>query len=56
MNEPVAHSGVWILALIMIVVASWYLYKYMAPCNDLVFLDTFYATFNISFRFIAGLT
>ncbi|MEQ3658379.1 MAG: isoprenylcysteine carboxylmethyltransferase family protein [Glaciecola sp.] len=33
MNEPVAHSGVWILALIMIVVASWYLYKYMAPSS-----------------------
>ncbi|MBT1449261.1 isoprenylcysteine carboxylmethyltransferase family protein [Glaciecola sp. XM2] len=33
MNEPVAHSGVWILALIMIVVASWYLYKYMAPTS-----------------------
>ncbi|MGB3727300.1 MAG: isoprenylcysteine carboxylmethyltransferase family protein [Glaciecola sp.] len=33
MNEPVAHSGVWLLALIMIVVASWYLYKYMAPTS-----------------------
>ena len=31
MNEPIAHSGVWILALIMIVVASWYMYKYLAP-------------------------
>ena len=33
MNEPIAHSGIWILALIMIVVASWYLYKYMAPSS-----------------------
>ncbi|MGJ8632236.1 MAG: methyltransferase family protein [Glaciecola sp.] len=33
MNEPIAHSGVWILSLIMIVVASWYLYKYMAPSS-----------------------
>lgn len=31
MNEPIAHSGVWTLALIMIVVASWVLYKYLAP-------------------------
>lgn len=33
MNEPIAHSGIWILALLMIVVASWYLYKYMAPSS-----------------------
>jgi protein-S-isoprenylcysteine O-methyltransferase Ste14 len=33
MNEPIAHSGIWILALIMIVIASWYLYKYMAPSS-----------------------
>ncbi|WP_371194581.1 isoprenylcysteine carboxylmethyltransferase family protein [Glaciecola sp. SC05] len=33
MNEPIAHSGIWILALIMIVAASWYLYKYMAPSS-----------------------
>ncbi len=26
-----AHSGVWILALIMIVFVSWFLYKYLAP-------------------------
>lgn len=31
MNELIAHSGVWILALILIVVASWILYKYLAP-------------------------
>lgn len=31
MNEPIAHSGVWIIALIMIVIASWLLYKYLAP-------------------------
>jgi protein-S-isoprenylcysteine O-methyltransferase Ste14 len=33
MNEPIAHSGIWILALIMIGIASWYLYKYMAPSS-----------------------
>jgi len=33
MNEPIAHSGIWILALIMIVIASWYLYKYLAPTS-----------------------
>lgn len=33
MNEPIAQSGIWVLALIMIVVASWYLYKYMAPSS-----------------------
>jgi methanethiol S-methyltransferase len=31
MNLQIAHSGAWALALIMIVVASWLLYKYMAP-------------------------
>ena len=31
MNENIAHSGVWIMALIMIVIASWFLYKYLAP-------------------------
>ena len=31
MNEPVAHSGVWAMALIMIVVASWFVYRYLAP-------------------------
>ncbi|MFT6914229.1 MAG: hypothetical protein ACJAWL_000517 [Motiliproteus sp.] len=33
MDEPIAHSGVWILALIMIVIVSWYLYKYLAPTS-----------------------
>lgn len=31
MNEHIAHSGAWGLALIMIVGASWLLYRYMAP-------------------------
>ncbi len=31
MNEPIAHSGTWALALIMIVVASWVVYRYLAP-------------------------
>ena len=31
MNENIAHSGVWGLAVIMIVVASWALYHYLAP-------------------------
>ncbi|MBI1220934.1 MAG: isoprenylcysteine carboxyl methyltransferase [Rhodobacteraceae bacterium] len=31
MNEHIAHSGVWSLTVIMIVVASWILYRYMAP-------------------------
>lgn len=31
MDENIAHSGVWVMALIMIVVASWFLYKYLAP-------------------------
>ncbi len=31
MNETVAHSGVWAFAAIMIVLASWFLYRYMAP-------------------------
>jgi hypothetical protein len=31
MNEQIGHSGVWALALIMIVVASWLLYRYLAP-------------------------
>jgi len=31
MNVPMAHSEVWGLALIMIVVASWLLYCYLAP-------------------------
>ena len=31
MNEVIAHSGVWGLAAIMIVIASWLLYRYLAP-------------------------
>jgi protein-S-isoprenylcysteine O-methyltransferase Ste14 len=31
MNTPIAHSGVWALTLIMVVIASWILYKYLAP-------------------------
>lgn len=31
MNEQIGHSGTWALALIMIVVASWLLYRYLAP-------------------------
>ncbi len=31
MNETVSHSGVWGFAAIMIVVASWVLYRYLAP-------------------------
>jgi len=31
MNEAVAHTGVWGLAAIMIVVVSWVLYRYLAP-------------------------
>jgi len=31
MEEQIAHSGAWAVALIMIVVASWLLYKYLAP-------------------------
>jgi len=31
MNETIAHSGVWPLAVIMIVIASWFFYRYFAP-------------------------
>lgn len=31
MNETVLHSGVWGLAAIMIVIASWFFYRYLAP-------------------------
>lgn len=31
MGENIAHSGAWGLALIMIVVVSWALYRYLAP-------------------------
>jgi protein-S-isoprenylcysteine O-methyltransferase Ste14 len=31
MNQHIAHSGAWGLALIMIVIASWLIYRYLAP-------------------------
>ena len=31
MNEHIAHSGAWGIALIVIVIASWLLYRYLAP-------------------------
>ncbi len=31
MDEQIANSGLWPLAVIMIVVASWFLYRYLAP-------------------------
>ncbi|MBU0590412.1 MAG: isoprenylcysteine carboxylmethyltransferase family protein [Gammaproteobacteria bacterium] len=31
MTENISHSGVWGFAAIMIVVASWFLYRYLAP-------------------------
>lgn len=31
MKENIAHSGAWGVALIVIVVASWFLYRYLAP-------------------------
>lgn len=31
MNESISHSGVWAFAAIMIVVASWFFYRYLAP-------------------------
>jgi len=31
MNEAVSHSGVWGIAAIMIVIASWFFYRYLAP-------------------------
>ena len=31
MKEHIAHSGSWGIALIVIVVASWALYLYLAP-------------------------
>jgi protein-S-isoprenylcysteine O-methyltransferase Ste14 len=33
MNEYFSHSGAWGLAVIMIVVASWFFYRYFAPKN-----------------------
>ncbi len=31
MNEHIVHSGAWGIALIVIVLASWALYRYLAP-------------------------
>ena len=31
MERGFEHSGAWIIALFVIVIASWFLYKYMAP-------------------------
>lgn len=31
MNEPISHAGVWGVAAIMIVIASWFFYRYLAP-------------------------
>jgi len=31
MTEHIAHSGAWGLALIIIVIVSWFLYRYLAP-------------------------
>ena len=31
MYQSIAHSGIWSLALIMVVLVSWVLYKYLAP-------------------------
>jgi len=31
MDQHIAHSGAWGLAIVMIVVASWVLYRYLAP-------------------------
>ncbi len=31
MNDSIAHSGAWALAAIMIVIASWVLYRFLAP-------------------------
>ncbi len=33
MKEHIAHSGAWGLALIVIVAASWFFYRYFAPKN-----------------------
>ena len=31
MIEKISHTGVWAIALIVIVVVSWFLYRYLAP-------------------------
>ncbi len=31
MNEPISHAGAWAFAVIMIVGASWFFYRFLAP-------------------------
>lgn len=31
MERGIEHSGAWVIALIVIVIASWFLYRYLAP-------------------------
>jgi protein-S-isoprenylcysteine O-methyltransferase Ste14 len=31
MEQTIAHSGAWALSILMIVVISWFLYRYLAP-------------------------
>jgi hypothetical protein len=31
MERGIEHSGAWAIALIVIVIASWFLYRYLAP-------------------------
>lgn len=31
MDQPIAHTEAWGLAIVMILVASWFLYRYLAP-------------------------
>lgn len=31
MKRGIEHSGAWVIALIVIVIASWFLYRYLAP-------------------------
>lgn len=31
MTEPIAHSGAWIVAIVVIGLVSWMLYRYLAP-------------------------
>lgn len=33
MPQNIAHSGAWIIAIFMIVIASWVFYRYIAPKN-----------------------
>ncbi len=33
MEQHIGHSGVWGLAIIVIVITSWFLYRYLAPKN-----------------------